>query len=72
MDDFKHWCRVRSYVVAPHNSLTPYLARMLTRWLNTGLRLQHHDPEFRDRIDSLDHQIASADSNNTAMRYVAP
>lgn len=44
----------------------------LTRWLNTGLRLQHHDPTFRDRIDSLDHQIASTDLNNAAMRYVAP
>jgi len=44
----------------------------LTRWLNTGLRLQHHDPEFRNRIDSLDHQIASTDFNNAAMRYVAP
>lgn len=44
----------------------------LTRWLNTGLRLQHHDPEFRDRIDLLDHQIASTDVNNATMRYVAP
>ena len=29
-------------------------------------------PSFRHRIDSLDHQIASTDSNNAAMRYVAP
>jgi REP element-mobilizing transposase RayT len=44
----------------------------LTRWLNTGLHLQHNDSEFRHRIDSLDHQIASTDSDNAAMRYVAP
>lgn len=44
----------------------------LTRWLNTGLRLQHQDPAFSDRINSLDHQIASPEVNNAAMRYVAP
>jgi hypothetical protein len=44
----------------------------LTRWLNTGLHLQNQDPEFRDRIDSLDHQIASTDLTNATMRYVAP
>jgi len=44
----------------------------LTRWLNTGLGLQHKDPQFRDRIDSIDQQIASTDLDNAAMRYVAP
>ena len=44
----------------------------LTRWLNTGLRLQQEDPAFSDRINSLDHQIASAEVNNATMRYVAP
>ena len=44
----------------------------LTRWLNHGIRLEHEDPEFRDRIDAIDRIISTTARDNASMRNVAP
>lgn len=44
----------------------------LTRWLNAGTHLNHHDATFRNRINRLDGQISAASLDNASMRRVAP
>jgi len=43
----------------------------VTRWLNIGLQRERDDPEFRRRLDTLDHAISTYESDNAPMRYVA-
>ncbi len=47
-------------------------ARILRERGNVKVLVVLQDPEFRDRIDSLDHQIASTDPAHATMRCVAP
>ena len=44
----------------------------VTRWLNSGLRMERDDPEFRKRIDALTRLISTEEGDNATMRNVAP
>ena len=43
----------------------------ISRWLRAGLRLQHEDAAFRERLDQLDRALSNL-TDNGAMPRVAP
>ena len=44
----------------------------VTRWLNSGLRMERDDPEFRNRIDTFVLLISTEEGDNATMRNVTP
>ena len=44
----------------------------VSRWLNSGLRMERDEPEFRSRIDALARLISAEETDNATMRNVAP